>query len=159
MVSPPPFLTKTMARVSNSEAGRGFTHKFTVDLDDYREISGNATQTIPLVSAGDGVLIVSRAFTVVTSDISADGAVSVSIGNSGDVDAYLLASVQGSAPSTSAINNGVAFNDGTTDNTVNTVVDGGDLIATLTLASGDWSSNNGGRFVILLHVIETNDLL
>lgn len=77
-----------MSRLSNTEIGRGYTHKIKIDLDQFNQVSGNADQTVRLF-AGDNAHI--RRATIYKTEALTSGAntITAKIGDSGDDDGFV----------------------------------------------------------------------
>lgn len=155
-----------MAKLSNHERGLGFTHVFRIDIEDYNETSGNADQTVTLMtSTGAADTIYVRTVALTTKGIIGFGGniLTVKVGTAGDDDGFHLSTglsdiTDGDLPGT--INGGAFFNDGTTENTVSGyMLAGGSMIATLSLDAGDWSDNDGGEVLVLVDAIEVKDFV
>lgn len=145
-----------MARVSNAESGRGYTHKVEIDLDDYKEVTGNADIEVTLLG-GTEMKFVKGIHIIPDALIDADEDISIAVGDATDPDGYLEAEPVNDKTTRGLLQltMGAYFNDGTTSNTVNWHPSTEPITATLSLASGDWSSNNGKSICVLLNVIES----
>jgi hypothetical protein len=151
-----------MAKVSNA-AGRGFTHRVAINLDDYNATSGNADQALTLFTSTTGFIVKAVAITS-TGSLDADGGVlDIEVGDGSDQNGLVATGdISGDDAGTiAAYNNGAYFNDGTTANAVNGkgYLGGGTITGTLTLDAGNWSNNSGGSIIVLMDIAEAIDFV
>ena len=77
-----------MAKLSNSETGRGFTHVSRIDLEQFRTISGNASQVVTLF-AGDNARLESASILCPNNLTSSTDTIRAILGDSSDTDAFI----------------------------------------------------------------------
>lgn len=154
--------SKQMPKLDNTEKGF-FTHKVTIDMDTYNEWESQSV-VVPLIGSSDEWIIKDVAVYSDSADMDGGASLTVEVGSfAGDVDLFITSvEVGGQNKRLVAHNTGAAFNDGTTDNTVNSW--SGDFsvfgaIATITTDAADLTTNNGGKFHIFFNAVEPADIL